>query len=242
MALLNTYNPAVPQGGQKVSDTQQSIENNFQDIYDLLAVNHVPFNIVNDFGKHSFVSYVNQSTDPSTSSTEMALYSKSVVNDPNLSELFYRYPSNGNIVQLTGVSSGGSSTSGLTSGGRFNLNATSDIGLGQATVGYWQYLSGGVLVMNCIVSNYVNVATSSPYTITFPPATYTGATIVGATTIPQFTQTPFNIQMTDYSPQYGTNANYAVIATSKTTADVYFSGTFNVNSTIASIAVTIIGI
>ena len=94
MALSSIYTPNTPQGTQQVNNTQQPINDNFQDIASLFAVNHVPFNTADDFGKHNFVNFVTQSSDPTTASAEMALYTKAVSGDTNGVELFYRYPSN----------------------------------------------------------------------------------------------------------------------------------------------------
>ncbi len=235
MSLPNIYVPNVPQGNQQINNTQAPIEGNFQDIYDLLAINHIPFNTANTFGKHTFVDYVQQNSDPSTLSTEMALYCKSVTNDPKNLELFYRYPNSGSIVQLTNNGSSSSSSSGLTSGGQFI--ASGSVPLGGAVTGFWQYLSGGVLFMTFGLSNYVSSSTSSPYTFTFP----TGLSTTGVP-IPQFTQTPFNMQVTSNITQYNVNVNYAITPTSKTGGIVYYNGPFNVNSTISSIVVTAIGI
>ncbi len=235
MSLPNTYIPNVPQGNQQINNTQQPIEGNFQDIYDLLAINHIPFNTTDTFGRHTLVEYVNQSTDPATTSTEMALYSKVVTNDPNGSELFYRYPSSGNVVQLTGVSSTSTGGSGLTSGGYFY--APESIAFG-AVAGYWQYLSNGILFMSYAVNNYISSPTTSPYVFTFPSGTFANGVVV-----PTFTQTPFNIQITgQFEGQNGTNVNFAATATSNTQGLIYYQGQIITGSTIASVQVTLIGI
>jgi len=235
MALPSTYIANVPQGNQQINNTQQPINGNFQDIYNLLAINHVPFNTANTFGRHTLVDYVFQGTDPSTLSTEMALYSKAVDNDPNVGELFYRYPNNGNIVQLTGVTSSqtGSGGSGLSSGGFFQNTTAS---FGQAAGGYWQYLSGNILYMSFTVSTYyaTNPVPTNPYTITFPFGTYQNGV-----TVPTFSQPPFIALISDSGFQY----TYAVTVTSNTTALIYNYQTVNpAPSTIASVYVTLIGI
>lgn len=241
MPLSSSYVPNVPQSNQQINNTQQPIEGNFQDIADLLAINHIPFNTSDTFGRHLQVSYVDQGQDPSTNSTEMALYSKSVTNDPNLSELFYRYPNNGSVVQLTGINTSSTTTggSGLSSGGTFS--ATTTVNIGYPVVGYWQYLSNGILIMTFSVSNYIieSPVPTNPYTIYFPSGTYSGGVVV-----PGFTQTPFNIQITACSPQSGNSGpfNYAATIVDNTSALVYYTGPFNLNSTTTTIYVTVIGI
>ena len=107
MALSGTYVSNIPQGTQQINNTQQPMETNFQDIYELIEVNHVPFNTANTFGRHNFVSYVEQTSAPSTSSTQMALFSQ--INSSGSVSLFYRYPNSGTINSLTQATSGPSS-------------------------------------------------------------------------------------------------------------------------------------
>lgn len=241
MALSSNYVSNVPQGNQQVNNTQQPINGNFQDIYSLLAVNHVPFNTVDTFGKHTFVSYVQQTDDPETSSTEMALYSKQVSNDPNGMELFYRYPNNGNIVQLTGVvaSSVPTGGNGASSGGSFI--ATVNGPFSSPVSGYWQYLSNGLLFMTYISAGYYQTppTPTTPYITYFPSGTYSGGIVV-----PQFTQPPFNIQLTGQGQgTSGTDVNYAATIIDNKSAHIYYKGTIPpAPSSIASVTVTLIGI
>lgn len=238
MSLTYPYTPTVPQGNQQINNTQMPIKNNFQDIYDLLAVNHVAFNTPDTFGRHTLVSYVEQGVDPSTLSTEMALYSKSVTNDANGAELFYRYPSNGNIVQLTGVTNVPTGGSSLTSGGTFTAGGT--VAFGYAIQGYWQYLSDGILFMVFNISNYVQTPTSSPYVFNFPSGSYSGGV-----TVPTFTQTPFNVQLASNSSNQGTlgqDVNYAVTLTNNTSGLLYYNGPIITGSTINTVTITLIGI
>jgi hypothetical protein len=231
MSLTTNYIPNIPQANQQINNTQPAVLGNFQDIQDLLAINHIPFNTPNTFGRHAFVNYVEQSSDPSTLSTEMALYSKSVGSSANKAELFYRYPNNGNVVQLTGVTSTPSGGTGATSGG--NFIATTSVPLGSAVFGWWQYLSNGILIMSFTVSNYVTKTTTSPYTITFPSG------VIGGVNVPSFTQTPFNVQLT---AQFEAIPNYSMNIINNSSGQMYYSGPFNVNSTISQIQVTLIGI
>jgi hypothetical protein len=240
MPLSSTYIPNVPQGNQQINNTQPPIEGNFQDIAELLAINHIPFNTTDTFGRHSIVDYVNQGVDPSTSSTEMALYSKSVTNDPNLAELFYRYPSNGSVVQLTGVNTTSTPTggSGAASGGTFYQSGS--IAFGQPIGGFWQYLSGGIIIMNYSISNNVGTTPqSSPYTFYFPGGTYTNGVVV-----PTFTQPPFNVQICAYQGQgaSGQNVNYAATITNISSGLLYYNGSIPTNGAINTVLITLIGI
>jgi|ERR1700722_15792628 hypothetical protein len=240
MSLSTPYVPTVPQGNQQINNTQAPIEGNFQDIYDLLAINHVPFNTADTFGRHMYVNYVEQAVDPSTLSTEMALYSKPVNNDTNGAELFYRYPSSGTVVQLTGVTSSSSGGTSLSTGGYFT--ASGSIYLGTPYTGYWQYLSNNVLFMSFTVGNSVKTATTSPYTVTFPSGSYANGAIV-----PSFTQTPFNIQIAatgggGVEGTSGTNVNYAVEIVNSTTCLVYYLPSSIPAGSIQPVVITVIGI
>ncbi len=233
MAII--YTPDVPQGAQQINNTQFPIQQDFEYIYNLFAINHVPFNTADDFGKHTFVSYIQQASDPSTASAEMALYSKQVINDPNGMELFARYPDNGQVVQLTGNSG---SISGAGSGGYFTITTTATQ-LGNPLYGFYQYLPGNIIMYDFVFDNYVTSARSSPYTLTFP----CGFTdIITGNTLPSFTQNPFYLGFSSLSGWGSSAFHYAGVVTSKTTASLYYNGAINVNSTVQSLKVTVIGV
>lgn len=104
-----TYTSNVPQANQKISATQAPILSNFQAINEWIIVNHVGFNDGIYFGCHNATNFVEQDDDQTTSSTEMTLYSKAT-DDANGIEIYYRYPSDGTVVQLTGGGKNGSSS------------------------------------------------------------------------------------------------------------------------------------
>ena len=95
------FNDAVPQSAQKISPTQSPILNNFQSINELINVNHVGFNDVINFGKHTVTTFPIQSILPTTGVGEMNIYAAATTTTNGL-ELFYQYPNNGARVQLTG--------------------------------------------------------------------------------------------------------------------------------------------
>ena len=206
------YTSTVPQGTQQINQTQLPIEVNFQSIASLIEVNHVGFNESLE-GKHTFVSYVQQSADPSTSSTEMALYSKPVSGDKNILELFYRYPNNGSVVQLTGTTNPTTATGGTFSGYTGSPSGTTT----SWNSGFWQYMSNGILVMGWIPSNLIAPGQSYPAGTPIPAAIPSG---YGA---PSFTQTPFNIQfVTSYSSSTILNSSIvSAVAVSPTVVNLY---------------------
>lgn len=177
---MATYIPDIPQGQQQINQTTAGIEGNFQYIYDLININHVPFNTLDDFGKHTFVNYIQQTVAPTTNGTEMAMFTMfSLVT--NKLELFARYPNNGIIVQLTG--SNGQVTNDAP-GGTYNGGYNPD-GY-QYGPGMWQYFpGGGFMLFGNISTAYTGVGNGTTITAKFP---------IGPN-IPTFSKTPFNIQL-----------------------------------------------
>lgn len=109
-----TYTDNIPQASQAMNLSQPQILDNFQAINELVGVNHVGFN-VNNSGKHNTTVMEFQSDDPGTASTDLALYSKAT-GSPNVGEIFYQYPNDGTVNQLTPVSGTSSGTISATSG------------------------------------------------------------------------------------------------------------------------------
>src|ERR1700678_2279788 len=196
MPLPSNYTSTVPQGTQQINNTQQPINYNFQDIAALLAINHVGFNTADTFGTHNFINFITQGTDPTTASAEMALYTKAVSGDVNDAELFYRYPNNGSVLQLTGNSSSGSTGS---AGGLFTGTATYPADIGYPAVGTWQYLANGILFMSWSVANgyYASNSnsTTSPMKVYIPNSTNCYTT-KGSSTMPTFATAIYNMQIT----------------------------------------------
>lgn len=146
MSLPYQYTADVPQGNQQINNTQQPINYNFQDIADLLAVNHIPLNTADTFGSHNIVNYVIQSGDPATGSTDIAVYAKNVSTSAQGCELFYRYPNNGSVTQLTGTNSSTtqSNTSSTANSGSYTGGTYSN-GY-QYYAGTWQ-INQGIIIM-----------------------------------------------------------------------------------------------
>ena len=157
-----TYSTNVPQAAQKISATQSPIMNNFQAIAEFVNVDHVGFTDAINYGKHNQTTLPFQASDPSTASTEMALYSKATPGGPNEGEIFYRYPSNGAIAQLSGSSAGGA---GASTNGWCVLPPSLLMKWGQAT--------GIVPGANTIVfptSGGIPAFTTAVYIVTYTPA------------------------------------------------------------------------
>lgn len=179
MATSYPFNNNVPQANQLIRVTQGPIESNFLAINSWVSQDHVGFNDSTNFGKHNMTTFPMQSVDPSTGSTDIALYSKAS-SSANGIELFYRYPNNGSVYQLTGGGSTGSSAS--STNGYSYLTTTLLLKWGIATVA-----TTGTTVVTYPTSGGIPAFTTSVYIVNFTPAAnYTqgsnGAYITNQTT------------------------------------------------------------
>lgn len=164
-----TYSTNVPQANQKISATQAPIMSNFQAISEWANVNHVGFSDSTNYGMHTYTSLPFQMSDPSTLNGEMAVYCKAT-GSPNVAEIFYRYPNDGSVVQLTGGGSSGGA--GAASNGYAYMSSTVFMKWGLAT----GIVSGANNIIFPVVSGYP-VFSTTPYQLYFTPATnYTNFT------------------------------------------------------------------
>ena len=189
-----TFSTNIPQSAQKISATQAPIMSNFQAINELINVDHVGFNDAVNYGKHNFTTFPVQGSDPTTLSGEMAIYSKATPSGPNAAEIFYRYPSDGTVVQLTGsTSSGGAATNGYA-----YMSSTLFIMWGTAT----GIVNGSNTIVFPTTSGYPSFS-STPYQIYFSAATtYTNLTST-APYISSSSTTQFTLQ--DNATNYATS-------------------------------------
>lgn len=94
-----TYTADTPQPDTPLNISAPLIRANFQAINELIAVNHVGFNN-SDGGKHNYVSLEFQSTAPDVQESQLTLYCQAT-GSPNAAEIFYTYPSDSTVEQLT---------------------------------------------------------------------------------------------------------------------------------------------
>lgn len=106
-----SYNNAIPQAGDRPSQSQAQILANFQQIASAFNLNHVDFNASGQ-GKHDFLQMPENASAPSTAVNEGALYTKEV---SSATQLFWRNENNGTEQQLTNPSVSSSGTGGGTS-------------------------------------------------------------------------------------------------------------------------------
>ena len=94
-----TYQNNIPQASDRLKDSQSDILENFQAIKELIDINHNTFNTA-DFGKHKFVTFPQQGSDPSTAAGEVALFS-AISPYSGVPELSVRLQSNGPSIEFT---------------------------------------------------------------------------------------------------------------------------------------------
>lgn len=171
-----SYNADIPQANDDPSQSQGQILSNFQTLNTFLSVNHVPLND-GDQGKHKFIEFPEQSSDPATAPDEATLYAKEYDVDGMgtlVSTLFFRNENNGTITTFGGPSS-------------------------LAIPGY-AYLPGGILMQ------WNRVSASSGSNVTFPiafgnPAFYVNFAPTGTSgTNRIFTRLSGNPSATAFSP------------------------------------------
>jgi hypothetical protein len=136
------YQNNIPQGNQRLSDSQGDLLANFQAIKQLIDVNHATFGNANE-GKHNFVSLPSQSGDPVTLASEMALYTKLVTGVP---QMFLRNQTNGSVVNFTSATASptnGSTT--LPSGIIIKWGSGTTAAGGSQTVTFATAFPGGIL-------------------------------------------------------------------------------------------------
>jgi len=146
-----TYTLCTPDSASPMNQTAPLIRGNFQAMNELINVNHVGFNQENS-GFHNSINMQFQTDDPGTAITDLALYTKAT-GSPNVAEIFYQYPNNGTVNQLTPTSSAGG-------GGTTAANS------GSNAQGYWvQFPSGIIMFYGLATAQYVS---NHPTYIPFP--------------------------------------------------------------------------
>jgi hypothetical protein len=93
-----SYSASIPNASDPRALSQKQMLANFQAINSVWAVNHSNLTGTNPTGQHDVLTIRRQTTDPTTTATQVALYNKLVSSIP---ELFYRPKNNGTPIQLT---------------------------------------------------------------------------------------------------------------------------------------------
>ena len=117
-----SFTPSIPQSGQTLGQTQQSVQNNFTNYNNVVSQDHVSPNSTGQ-GKHNKSTYKEQGSDPVTIADELAAYAKAV---SGISQLFLRPESAGTPVQMSRLDTGASTANADNSNG-------------------WTFLPGGLI-------------------------------------------------------------------------------------------------
>jgi hypothetical protein len=169
-----TFSTNVPQAAQKISATQVPIQNNFQAVNELIAVNHVGFTDPDYYGMHTYLSLPAQGSAPTTSSSEMAIYCAASTG-ANPYEIYYRYPSDGTIVQLSGSSTSTGSGTGVSTPGYAYLSSTVFLMWGTATG-----ITTGANTITFPTTSGFPTFSSTPYQIYYTQASVASSYVIGS--------------------------------------------------------------
>lgn len=145
-----TFDPAIPQPNDRLSESQQDLLENFQQLNTVFGVNHVAFNDnSSNKGKHKFVTYIEQASDPTGSDQQMTVFAKDQGGD---TELYAVTPTT--TFQMT---KDGSLYTGLIPFAAVNFNST---GVIQGTA---LNVSSVSLASNTYTINFTNAAVDNNY-------------------------------------------------------------------------------
>src|SRR5690554_1420683 len=104
------YQNNIPQPSNQLSVSQNDILQNFASIYTLVGVNHVQFDATGQ-GKHKWVDFPVQASNPSIVNTDVQLFSKTST-ITNAAELFIQKIDSGAVTRTYEMSAGSLITDG----------------------------------------------------------------------------------------------------------------------------------
>lgn len=126
-----TYTRSIPNSGESLGGTRDRIRTNFEEIFDVVAINHTNFNELGE-GKHKFLQMPIQASAPTTAASEGGFYTKTV---SGAAQAFFRSESNGSEYQMTSVSDANIAT--------FAVNSVAYV---DDNDGGWTFLPGGLIL------------------------------------------------------------------------------------------------
>lgn len=94
-----SYNPNIPASGEKINASRPEIQENFNQIYNFVNVNHEVFDSAAGQGKHKFITFTTQAVAPAPGGTEIALYA--ATGTTGNTELFIKNGSTATTYQMT---------------------------------------------------------------------------------------------------------------------------------------------
>lgn len=151
---MSFYNPNIPQSTDFLSQSQQDIQNNFQQADTSFDINHYAFsNVTANNGKHSYIEMVNEAILPvGLTDEEGTLYTKKVSGE---SQMFYSPDDTGREYQMTNVIESEFATFGT------NTNYAPNL------FGGWTYLPGGLILQYGLSTTILPILPIT-FPITFP--------------------------------------------------------------------------
>lgn len=120
-----TYRKAIPLATERPSVSQPKIKENFTQINDQFGVDHTELEESTQQGKHKKVTLYEQSADPTTTSNEIAIYTKEGADG---TEIYFRKENDGEVLKLVGLkvlAICSANTAGTLINDRFNVSSCS---------------------------------------------------------------------------------------------------------------------
>ena len=182
---MSFYNPNIPQSTDFLSDSQQDIQSNFQQLDTSFGLNHFPFsNVTANNGKHSYIEMVNEAALPvGLADEEGTLYTKKLSGE---SQMFYSPDDTSKEYQMTTVIDAEFATFGTNTNYSGTLN------------GGWTYLPGGLILQYGFVP--AGGTTVVIYPVQFPTAVFS-ITVGGSTNVRVTAPTTSSFTMTNQDSQ-----------------------------------------
>jgi len=100
MTQPTSYDPLVPEKPtESLAQTQPELLNNFQQLYNVFSVNHIPLDTMITAGNHMIVELFQRDSAPQTNVSQLSVYSKDV--EGQTDQTFIRMQGNGQEIQFT---------------------------------------------------------------------------------------------------------------------------------------------
>lgn len=118
-----TYRKAIPLATERPSVSQPKIKENFTQINDQFGVDHTELEESTQQGKHKKVTLYEQASDPTTTSDEIAIYTKEGADG---TEIYFRKENDGEVIKLVGLkvlAIASANNAGTLINDRFNVSA-----------------------------------------------------------------------------------------------------------------------
>lgn len=142
------YNPAIPQTGNTIADSQFDFLNNFMQLFNAFSEDHVALNAAANAGNHNVIRLVEQKDVQGTVLNELCLYSNKTFEQTD--QLYLRFEGNGTNVQYS----------------NYQIYPLAPISQGSNVIQipYFTFLPGGLILYFGLVN-----PTGDPFTLVLDP-------------------------------------------------------------------------